>query len=111
MSRGRVVVSLTRRQLAAVRALVSITLDGAGDALDEDLPHLTRVLRELDRAREPLEGRALELVDDLAGLVDMLVEAAAGDEWRQHPILVEADRKASKARAFVKKATKAKLIA
>lgn len=103
MSRGRVVVSLTRRQLGAVRSLVSIALD-AGDAGDgaTELVHLERALLELDRATEDRLPRAVDWIDTLALELDFVVDAAGGDEVHHHPFLVKAQRLASRARAFVR---------
>jgi len=104
VSRGRVVVSLTRRQLGAVRSLVSVTLAtlDAGDAYADDLPHLRRALLELDRATEDRLPRAVDWIDALALELDTAIEAAGGDEVHHHPILVKAQRLASRARAFVR---------
>ena len=61
---------------------------------------LWRIVWDAEHDEFDAEARAVDLIDALA--LDTTIEAAGGDEVHHHPILVKAQRLATRARAFVR---------
>lgn len=101
MNRGRFVVSVTARQLEVLQQLASLPITPSllTDSQRRALPALRL---ELEQARFDKLPRAVDLIDALALELDTTIEAAGGDEVHHHPILVKAQRLATRARAFVR---------